>query len=207
MKEVEYKLDVIKYFQTNIFEALSAYNAWKMIYFSKSKGVVPEDMAEKYVEIQKYHPVFFILIEKAFLINFVIILLHAFDKNNDSFSLFKINSRKTEKFILDNIQTITSLKKLRDKLFAHKDKNIDMSSLKVPSIESLDIFFENLITFYNKIHNKITKSVTIFTKTEDVKKDIEELFKNIYRGEQIRKNEINIKWSWEENDKKISNMI
>ena len=94
--------EITDYFRSNIFEASSAYNGWKMLFLSRSKGVVSNEMAERYVEIQKYHPQFFSLTERAFLIDFVLLILHSFDKRDDSFSLYKVNKKETDDFVKNN---------------------------------------------------------------------------------------------------------
>lgn len=198
---------IADYFRSNIFEAFSAYNAWKMIAFSKSNGVVSNQMAERYVEIQKYHANFFIIAERAFLINFVIFILHSFDKRNDSYSLYKIDQTATDRFINNNKKVLDELKNLRNKLFAHRDNDASSNQYKIPSINDLDNFFENLITFYNQLTSAIDDSTTQFTNATEIKRDIELLLQNIYRGETVRKLEINIEWMWEKDDKKASNII
>lgn len=198
---------VTDYFRSNIFEAFSVYNCWKIIFFSRSNKVVSDEMAEKYKEIQSYHPKFFTLIERAFLINFVLLILHSFDKRDDSFSLFKVNKEETDNFILENQEVINKLKSLRNKIFAHKDNETKLSDYQIPPVKDLDNFFENLIKLYNKLTIVVDDSVTKFTKVKEIKDEIECLLMNLYRGEAIRKKEIDIKWSWQENDKKISKII
>lgn len=198
---------IANYFRSNIFEAFSAYNAWKMIAFSKSNGIVSNEMAERYVEIQKYHANFFVIAERSFLINFVILILHSFDKRDDSYSLYKIDRAATDKFINDNQKVLDELKNLRNKLFAHRDNDVDLNKYKIPSINDLDKLFQNLIVFYNKLTRTIDDSTTRFTSAEEIKRDIELLLQNIYRGETVRKLEIDIEWMWEKDDKKASNII
>lgn len=70
---------VIKYFRSNIFEAYTAYTAWKTIAYSKSRAIVSSEMAERYVEIQNYHKEFFVTSERAFLVQFVLMVLHPLD--------------------------------------------------------------------------------------------------------------------------------
>lgn len=199
--------EIIDYFRSNIFEAISAYNGWKMIAYSKSKGVVSNEMAERYVEIQKYHSEFFVTTERAFLINFVILSLHSFDPRNDSYSLYQLDKKEAESFVRNNSKVITALRTLRNKLFAHRDIDAITSQYKIPPIIDLDQFFKNLVEFYNKLSNQVDKSSTIFSNAEEIKKHIELLFMNLYRGEAARKREIDVKWLWEENDKKASDVL
>jgi hypothetical protein len=199
--------EIIDYFRSNIFEAISAYNGWKMIAYSKSKGVVSSEMAERYVEIQKYHSDFFITTERAFLINFVILSLHSFDQRNDSYSLYQVDKKETKIFAQSNDKVIASLRILRNKLFAHRDINAIASQYKIPSIIDLDQFFKNLVEFYNKLSHQVDKSSTIFSNAEEIKRHIELLFMNLYRGEAVRKKEIDVKWLWEERNKKASDIL
>jgi len=200
------KKEIIDYFRSNIFEAISTYNGWKMIAYSKSKGVVSSEMAERYVEIQKYHPEFFITTERAFLVNFVILSLHSFDPQDDSYSLYQVDKKETEIFVQNN-KVINDLRFLRNKLFAHKDINISTSQYKIPPIIDLDQFFKNLVEFYNKLSHQVDRSSTIFSNAEEIKRHIELLFMNLHRGEAVRKREIDIKWLWEGKNKKASDIL
>ena len=201
------KNSILSYFRTNLYESYQAYNAWKIIAFSKSKGLLSEEMAEKYVEIQKYHPNFFMAAEHAFLVNFIMLILHSFDKYDDSHSLCRVDENETENFIKDNVKVIGKLKKARNKIFAHRDIKKDPKNFPIPSLIDLDDFFKNLFKFYNRLCSKIESSFTYFTNAEEIKRDIENLFINLYRGELNRKNKIEIKYLWEENTKKISDII
>lgn len=206
MKSID-KKDIIKYFRSNIYESLSSYNAWKMICYSKSNQVVSNEMAERYVEIQKYHPEFFISAERAFLVSFILTILHSFDRRDDSLSLYKVDEKETEKFVNNNIETITALKKVRNKVFAHREIMTDTSKYQVPSILELDSFFKNLIKFYNQLSKKIEDSSTMFDNAESIKRSIESLFMNLYRGETIRKKEIEIEWLWDKDKNKASELL
>jgi len=199
--------EITDYFRSNIFEAFSAYNGWKMIFLSKSKGVVSNEMAERYVEIQKYHPQFFSLTERAFLVDFVLLILHSFDKRDDSFSLYKVNEKETEDFVENNKVVISKLKALRNKIFAHRDIYTNANDYQIPSAIDLDKFFDNLIIFYNKLTSKVDDSSTNFSNAKEIKQQIEFLFMNLYRGETMRKKEIDIKWKWTENNKKASDIL
>lgn len=198
---------ITDYFRSNIFESFASYNAWKMIFLCRSKQVVSDEMAEKYVEIQRYHPQFFSLAERAFLVNFVLLILHAFDRRDDSFSLYKVNKEETENFVENNKVVINKLKDLRHKIFAHRDIHTNTSDYEIPSVIDLDDFFDKLIIFYNKLTSSIDDSSTIFSNAKEIKHQIDLLFMNLYRGEAIRKREIDIKWMWEENNKKASDII
>ena len=198
---------ITDYFRSNIFEDFSAYNGWKMIFLSKSKCVVSNEMAERYLEIQRYHPQFFYLTERAFLVNFVLLILHPFDRREDSFSLYKVNEKETDDFVNNNNVVIKKLKDLRHKVFAHKDIHTDTSDYEIPSVIDLDDFFDKLIIFYNKLTSSVDDSSTIFSNAKEIKRQIELLFMNLYRGEAMRKKEIDIEWVWEKNNKKASDII
>lgn len=198
---------ITDYFRSNIFEAFSAYNGWKMIFLSRSKGVVSDEMAERYLEIQRYHPQFFSLTERSFLINFVLLILHPFDRRDDSFSLYKVNKEETENFVENNKVVIKKLKDLRHKVFAHKDIHTNASDYEIPSVIDLDNFFEKLIIFYNKLTFSVDDSSTIFSNAKEVKQQIELLFMNLYRGEAVRKKEIDLEWKWQKNNKKASDIL
>lgn len=199
--------EITDYFRSNIFESISAYSAWKMLYFSKSKGIVAENRVDSYVKIQNFHSNFFVTAEKAFLNNFVIKILHPFDKRNDSFSLYKVDKEKTEKFVEDNKLVLDKLKNVRHKLFAHRDQSAKSRTFQLPSIIEMDTFIKNLVGFYNVITSKTDNSATVFSNAEEVMRDIELLFMNLERGETIRKLEIDIDWMWKKDDKIASKLL
>lgn len=199
--------EIIDYFRSNIFESISSYSAWKMICYSKFKDVVPENLANRYVKIQNFHSNFFIVAEHAFLVNFVIKILHSFDKRDDSLSLYKINKSKTEKFVKNNKKVLIKLKKVRCKIFAHRDLQASGKSYKLSSVIEMDDFIKNLVDFYNEITSKTDNSSTTFMNAEKVIQDTELLFMNLERGEAVRKLEIDIKWMWDEDRKKASDVL
>lgn len=201
------KKEITDYFRSNIFESLAAYTGWKIIKGSKSKGIVSEEMANRYVEIQGYHHNFFGLTEQAFLVQFVMLSLHSFDSDTRSHSLFKVDEPKTKSFVQQNKKVLDLLFDLRNKLFAHKDAGTGISGLTIPSMNDLDQFFKNLIKFYNQLTAVVDDSSTIFSNAEEVKHDIEYAFMNLYRGERTRKQEIEIEWRWEKSHEKISDVI
>lgn len=201
------KKEITDYFRSNIFEAYGAYLAWKMIFGSKSTGLLSKEMVERYVEIQNYHSEFFVSTERAFLINFVLLSLHPFDSDNRAFSLRKVDAQKTEVFIQNNESILNMLYALRNKIFAHRDANVDLSEYKIPSINDLDQYFKNLIQLYNELMVVTDGSSTIFSNAEEIKTDIEYLFMNLYRGECTRKQNIDIQYSWEESRNKASDIL
>ncbi len=204
------KKEITDYFRTNIFEAYAAYNGWKIIMGSRSIGIVEKVIADRYVEIQAYHRSFFPLVERAFLVQFVMLSLHAFDRDTRSFSLYKVDDKKTKEFIVENKDTLDKLLDLRNKLFAHRQaENIKPTNeqYKIPSINDLDKFFKNIMEFYNKLTSVVDDSGTNFQNAEEIKYDLENLFKNIYRGEHSRKIERDIEWGWEKSQGKISEIL
>ncbi|MFA6136055.1 MAG: hypothetical protein WC705_01735 [Candidatus Paceibacterota bacterium] len=206
-KELSHK-EITDYFRSNIYEAISSYNAWKMLSYSKSNKVVSDDMAKRYLEIQNYHPGFFATAERAFLVDFVIMSLHPFDHRDDSYSLYKINKEDTEDFINNNESVVAALRNLRNKLFAHRDADINNTkNLIIPSVVNQNKYFENLIDFYNKLTSVVDESSTNFVNAKEIKLDIENLFMNLYRGEAIRKKQIDIEWLWEKDNKKASDIL
>jgi len=202
------KKQITDYFRSNIFEALSLYTAWKMLSHSKSTGVVSEQMAHRYVEVQNYHSNFFGAAERAFLVSFVMLVLHPFDSRDDSFSLYKVDKAATEEFVTSNESVMDALRALRNKLFAHRDSSTSPSkNFTIPSAVNMDKFFEDLINLYNKFTSIVDRSTTTFQNATEVKRDIELLFMNLYRGEAMRKKEIDIEWTWEKDNKKASDVL
>jgi hypothetical protein len=204
------KKTITDHFRRNIFEAYSHYNVWKMIAYSKSSGVVNIKMAERYVKVQGYHNAFFAISERASLIAFIMLILHPFDKDERSLSLYKVDKRKTEDFISENTSILDELFLVRNKVFAHSDMDAESSTIKnyvVPSVERLDTFFKKLTEFYNELCRDTDQSFTIFDNAEDLKHDVERLFMNLYRGENVRLNEIEVEWDWQKSNKKISDII
>ncbi len=197
------KKDTIEYFMASIFEAKTAYTLWQCIAFSKATNIVGEEMANKYVEIQNYHPQFFITTERTALITFVILILHPFDNDNRSYSLFKINKEKTEKFILENQETYDQLTKVRNKVFAHRDLDVTKdtsSNYPIPSLDKLDKFFSNLIELYNDLSKDIDGSFTVFANASEIKHEVDHLFMNLYRGKTVEESEIDLKYLSYENN-------
>lgn len=206
MTNVIDKKETTDYFRSNIFESLAAYTGWKIIKSSKSNGIVSQDMAERYVGIQKDYPNFFSLAEQAFLIQFVMLSLHSFDSDTRSHSLYKVDEKKTRTFIRQNKKVLGMLFDLRNKLFAHKDATLGTSRFTISSINDLDQFFKNLMAFYNELTAIVDDSSTVFSNAEEIKHDMEYLFMNLYRGEHSRKFESDIEMSWEKSSEKISDV-
>ena len=198
---------IIKYFLGNIFEAKSYYTGWKMIYHARSIGVVSKEMAERYVAIQKQAGSFFPLTGRAFLISFVMLICHIFDKRSDSMSLEKVDKTLCNKFFNENKKVIEALKKVRDKIFAHRNIQIDPKEIIVPSVDDLDGFFGNLEKLYNELSSKIDNSSAWFDNVENIKREIELVYMNLDRGEMMRRKEIDIEWMWEKDPNKISDKI
>ncbi|MGI6348278.1 MAG: hypothetical protein ACOXZ1_03760 [Patescibacteria group bacterium] len=134
-------------------------------------------------------------------------VLHPFDKRDDSFSLYKVDKEGTANFVEENKEVINKLKDLRHKIFAHKDIHTNSSDYQIPSVIDLDDFFDKLIIFYNKLTSSVNDSSTIFSNAKEIKHQIELLFINLYRGEAMRKKEIDIKYLWEENNETASDII
>lgn len=199
--------EITDYFRANIFESLSFYSAWKMLDYSKSTGVVSKEMAVRYVEIQNYHKSFFITTGRAHLIAFVIQTLHSFDRNENSYSLFKVDEKEVGQFLEQNSSVIKELRSVRNKVFAHKDSRGNPQKYKIPSLIRLDAFFKNLVELYNRLTRKVSNSTTMFDNAEGIKRDIELMFMNLYRGENIRLKEIDIEWLWEKDDSKASDIL
>src|SRR4030042_6702809 len=110
MKEQKEQVD---YFLRSIFEAKSAFNAWKMIVYSRWEAYVGKELAEKYAKIQKYHSSLFPLIERSFLFHWVLLILHCFDSGKDTYSLDKMNKEYYNAFI-KNKENEKVLKRLKD---------------------------------------------------------------------------------------------
>lgn len=205
MSETDKKV-ILDYFRSNLFEAYASYNAWKTLAFSKSSAEVGQEKAEMYVKIQNYHAQFFTVVEKSVLVSFVVTVLHAFDRNkHEPYSLYLYDKEKTKLFVNGNKAVIDELFTVRNKVLAHRDK--DATDNKIPSVERLNAFFENLFKFYNELTHEYESSTTMFDNAEEVKRDIEHLFMNLERGETVRLKEIDIEWLWEKDDKKISDII
>lgn len=200
----------LKELMRSIFEAKQAYTIWKVIAYSRSTSVVSEELAHKYVEIQKTAPAFFIITERACLVTFVLFILQPFDRDGRAYSLLKIDREKTNAFEIKHADVFQSLKIVRDKLFAHKDEVKSETDFKaeLPPIEKLDAFLDELYGFYNSITHEIQNAATIFdASTDDLLDEIEGLFINIARGDEMRRAEIDKRWRWLENDKKMSTVF
>jgi hypothetical protein len=201
------KVETIKYFLTNIFEAKSTYEEWKMICFAKSSVIVGKELAENYVKIQNYHPQFFVTTERACLLTFVVLVCHAFDNRLDSFSLDKADKNDYKNFISQNKEVIDHLKKARNKIFAHRDIEIKPEDMTIPGVEKMDDFFKKLSELYSRISRKVDKSVATFDNASKIKNDIENLYMNLEKGESIRRKEIDINWLWKKDSNKISDKV
>lgn len=196
--------NTVEYFRANIYNARSSYEVWKMIYYARSSSVVGDEMSKKYTEIQKNHNDFFCIAEQSFLLTFVILIAHVFEKRDDSFSLKRVDEQRYNNFYKNNKETVDSIMAIRHKIFAHKDKTIN--NFAVPSIEELDNFFNNVQTFYNEISSKKDNSTTWFD-YDNLKHAMESLYKNLYRGESMRLINIDIKYFWEHSENIISRKI
>jgi hypothetical protein len=204
------KKSVTNHFRGNIFESLTYYTAWKTIAYSKAIPVVGKVMAEKYVEIQHIHAEFFTMSERACLISFIMLVLHPFDTDIRSFSLHKVDKSKTDNFIKNNREVLDALSLVRNKVFAHSDIDPTTGTLKyypVPSLDTLDQFYINLIDFYNELCREVDDSTTIFENAKNTKYEIESLFMNIERGESTRRKEIDIEYLWSAKGTRISDII
>ncbi|OGF35641.1 hypothetical protein A2482_00035 [Candidatus Falkowbacteria bacterium RIFOXYC2_FULL_48_21] len=135
MSKDKNKKEIADYFRLNIFEAFSAYNTWKMLHCSISRGIVSKEMADRYLETLNYHNDFFQTVKKNSLISFVMLSLHAFDKRDDSFSLYEIDQFELEKFISNNKEVLEKLKMLRHKLFAHRDNEAGSRGCKIVCVK------------------------------------------------------------------------
>ncbi len=193
---------LIDYFRANIFEAESSYNAWKMIYYARCTPIVGQKLAVQYTKIQNYHNPFFTIAERSLLIAWVLLSCHAFDKDNRSCSLSKVDPELCSKFLEDaeNNNIMEQLKTTRDKLFAHKESGIDPKSITLPSVERMDAFFTRLKILYNELSKLVDRSFTAFDFTDDVKQSMEHLYMNLERGETMRLKEIDIEWMWKKDD-------
>lgn len=199
--------DQVKYFLGSILEAKIAYNAWKMIVYSRLTSYVGEEMANKYVEIQEYHGTFFTLVERSLFFHWVLVVLHCFDPRQDTFSLDKVNKKLADEFKRnqENKEVLTRLKNIRDSLLAHRAKRI--KGREIGSVESLEKFFKNIEDLYDKIRSGFDKTSVSFHSSNDIKHEVENLFMNIYKGEQVRRNEIDIDLLWGSDPKRISNVL
>lgn len=198
--------DLLKYFRHNISESYNFYTIWKLLHYSVAPGFVGDEMAERYLEIQKQYPAFFKLTARSCLVSYVTLILHSFDKRKDSSSLYKIDRSSTEKFLEENQKIVEKLKIVRDRLFAHKSKSVLEESLEIPSIADLDNFYKNLSNYYNSLSSELEDSTTIFDNSQ-VKSEIENLYMNLDRGETMRKKEIDIEWKWRKSACKASDNI
>jgi hypothetical protein len=200
------KKEITDYLRSNIYEAIAAYTGWKILKSSTSDGIVSLETAERYVGIHNNYPDFFSQIERAFLIQFVMLSLHSFDRDNRTLSLYNIYKNETEQFKFDNTDVLDKLYLLRDKLFAHRDRVLPTDIL-IPSIHELDQFFKKLINFYNTITLVVDRSNTIFSNAEDIKNDIEYVFMDLYRGDYYRKRVDQADFLWEKNSGKVSDVV
>lgn len=211
MKTVDSKLKgITDYFRTNILESLSAFTAWKMIYGSRSNSIVSPELAEQYIKAQSQHSNFFVAAQYAFLFQFIVKILHSFDNRDDSLSLYKVDKTATEEFETKNKSVIDALRKVRNKVFAHRDAVIDqgvLNSYTIPSMVDLNLFFKNLVEFYNSLTLKIDDSTTVFDLALDIKGDIDYLFMDIHRAEIMRSEGRNVDWKWLKDNKEIGNVI
>ena len=178
-----------------------------MIYHARSNGIVSKEMAERYVAIQKQAGSFFTLTERAFLISFVMLIGHVFDKRSDSMSLDKVDKTLYNKFFDENKKVIEALRKARNNIFAHRNIQIDPKEIIIASVDDLNNFFSNLEKLYNELSSKIDNSSAWFDNVEDLKREIEFVYMNLDRGEIVRRKEIDIEWMWEKDPNKISDRI
>lgn len=202
-------MDELKYFRDNIYVSKSAYNGWKMLRYSRSKDTVGEELVNRYIEIYTCYPEFFVITERSFLITWVTQVLHPFDGHPLAMSFRKLSENKLEDFLSKNNhqEIYRKLKDVRDKLFAHRDKDIDGLDLSIPPIDQMDLFFDELEKLYSDITREIDNSSTTFMNTDNIKHQVESLFMNLERGEAQRRKEIDINYMWRENKNKASDIL
>lgn len=205
MPDRDYQKEAINHFRLSIIDAKLAYTLFKSLYLSRAKNTVDKKLFEKYFWVQKQHNYFFKMVEHCAVNTFVIKIMHGFDGDSRSLSLKDICEDSYKEFIEKNKKVIEGVKNLRNKKFAHYDKSvIGEKETKLPPFEEIDLFFKNLEKFYNKLSSKYDDSTTIFKQDEDLKSNLEKVLQNLYVGEKIRLLNIEMKWQWNENPKKIS---
>jgi hypothetical protein len=204
-KNKNYQKEALKHFRLSIIDAKLAYTLFKSLYQSRAKSIVGKQLFDKYFWVQKQHGSFFRMVEYCAVNIFIIKILHGFDNDKRALALRDIDENAYTKFInkKENKRVLEKIKKLRDKTVAHFDKE-QPAEKNLPSFEKIDLFFRNLQDFYNNLSRKIESSVTIFEQDRDLKRDLEKVLQNLYVGEKNRLLNIELKWDWEKNPKKIS---
>lgn len=204
----DYKQEAIKYFRLNIIDAKLAYTLFKSLYLSRAESVVGKVLAEKYLWTQKQCGGFFIFIEHCAVVSFIIKILHGFDKDfkDRALTLKDIDKQSYVDFInqSSNKEIIEKIRKIRNKIIAHHDKTNEINQ-DLPSFKKIDAFFKRLEEFYDNLAKRINNSSTIREQDQDLKNDLEKVLQNLFIGEKIRLLNIELKWDWQENNKKISN--
>ena len=199
----EEKREMLNYFHWALFQALGSYTCWKTVVGSRQRGLISEESAKGYVKIQNPYKGFFTSTEKAFYSHFMLLLCHFFDNDQRGISHSFRNMKgedeeKVNQFREENKETLNFMYERRNKLFAHKDRELPKGSHSVKEIfELFDPFFKNLIKLYKEIDRKGTS----FSNAEVVKNDIEEIFEAIYHyANPSIKNEISAQ-QWNKRDK------
>ena len=205
MEKKDYQKMAIEHFRLSIIDAKLAYTLFKSLYLSRSEKEVGKELFEKYFWVQKQHSDFFTIVEHCAVNTFVVKILHGFDNDERSLTLKDICQDAYGDFVNveNNKEVLDGIRKLRNKNFAHFDKKQEHKKT-LPSFEKIDMFFKNLEKFYNMLSSKFEKSTTLFGQDEDLKFSMENVLQNLYVGEKIRLLNIEMKWEWNENPKKIS---
>lgn len=191
---------ILELYRKTLFESLSAFSLWKALVYSRSKKITGGLAEEFYVPIQNDYLNFFGTIEHALCARFVVLSLFPFDRRRDSISLSGLNHKAFEGIEEDHKEILQKFRRARHEVFAHPSiKSLKETQYELGSLEEMEAFFTALKKVYNKCSNHVDKSHTLFDNAEvGPIRDLERLFKNLYRGGNQRKNEIEIKWRWEE---------
>jgi len=89
---------------------------------------------------------------------------------------------------------IKKINTLRDKVYAHKDRKVNLSMMTMPSVQQYDELFEDLQNFFNRITSDALDHSTWFFQDKDMEAqaDTHLVMDNLLRGEAQRINEIDV---------------
>ena len=135
---------------------------------------------------------------------FVIDLLIFFDKQTPALSVDKVvklldlsssDEEKIEGIRKSQEDNISKLKNIRDKDIAHFDIKVDRSKTNTIIYQETEDLFKAVQDIFNILSLNIDRSLWIWDHIEnEVKREMEWLFKNLKAGEIKRIEDINEKW-------------
>lgn len=195
--------EMIHLLSSRMHSGFVSYHIWKWLEQSRNINIGNE-FVEKNLKILNRQPNFFHTVLRNSFYGFIIDLCMFFDKQAPSLSIDKIidkiNLSPDEILKICTIRDsqnyqLKKLKDIRDKEVAHLDLNIDRTTTNTVLYTDIEKLFASVQEIFNIVTNNFDSSIWTWPHIEPaVKREMELIFNNLERGENIRIEEINRKW-------------